>query len=205
MNRLIGYCRVSTQQQSTKIQEDILKKCGCQLIYKEKISGVKINNEIHEYDRPELNKMLNELKKGDIIVIRSVDRLGRLCYYNMKVFYEKICPKGAFLKIYNGDIIDKQQPHTIQLFLFQCMIAEAEYTAINARRTAGLLEAQRNGRYGGRLHTYKRADVQRAHYLKNKDLKVKDILKDLQVSRRTYYRMLKHDADTFQPRVSKKK
>ena len=66
----IGYARVSTTDQNLSVQIDGLEKEKCEKIYKEKLSGVR-------KDRPELQKALEELRKGDTLVVWKLDRLGR--------------------------------------------------------------------------------------------------------------------------------
>ena len=65
-----GYARVSTKDQSLNLQEDALTKSGCEKIYSEHISGAKS-------DRPELEKLIQQLREGDLIVVWKLDRLGR--------------------------------------------------------------------------------------------------------------------------------
>jgi len=65
-----GYARVSTEEQNLDRQLDILEKYGIDKLFNEKITGTKKN-------RPELDRMLSEIKKGDIIVVESLSRLGR--------------------------------------------------------------------------------------------------------------------------------
>ena len=66
----IGYARVSTQDQDLSAQLDALRKTGAQTIFKEKISGVRA-------DRPQLKKMVAALKRGDLVIVTRLDRLGR--------------------------------------------------------------------------------------------------------------------------------
>ncbi|WP_316929483.1 recombinase family protein [Arcticibacter svalbardensis] len=66
----IGYARVSTTDQNLDMQLRELQKAGCERIYKEKLSGK--NNE-----RPELQKLLSEIRKGDQVVVWKLDRIGR--------------------------------------------------------------------------------------------------------------------------------
>ena len=66
----IGYARVSTREQNLDLQIQALEESGCELIFKEKISGMADK-------RPELEKCLEHLRKGDVLVVYKLDRLGR--------------------------------------------------------------------------------------------------------------------------------
>ena len=66
----IGYARVSTRDQNLELQLDALAKAGCELVYQEKASGASAS-------RPELDKLLAQLRKGDTVYIYKLDRLGR--------------------------------------------------------------------------------------------------------------------------------
>ena len=67
---LIGYARVSTDDQDTAAQVAALKATGCERIYREKASGGR-------WDRPELHRLLDQLRKGDVLVVWKLDRLSR--------------------------------------------------------------------------------------------------------------------------------
>jgi DNA invertase Pin-like site-specific DNA recombinase len=78
---VIGYIRVSKTEQNQDLQFDSLKKAGCEKIYHEKISGASIH-------RPEYTKIISELRKGDVIVVWRIDRLGRTTYELIKLMVE---------------------------------------------------------------------------------------------------------------------
>jgi len=67
---LIGYARVSTSEQETSAQVAALKAAGCERIYREKASGGR-------WDRPELHRLMDQLRKGDVLVVWKLDRLSR--------------------------------------------------------------------------------------------------------------------------------
>jgi DNA invertase Pin-like site-specific DNA recombinase len=65
-----GYARVSTKEQNLSLQLDALQKEGCKQVYQEKISGAKAA-------RPELRRMIDQLREGDVIITWKLDRMGR--------------------------------------------------------------------------------------------------------------------------------
>ena len=66
----LGYARVSTDEQETHLQLDALRAAGCERVYEEKASGAKT-------DRPELLRLLDNARKGDVLIVWKMDRLGR--------------------------------------------------------------------------------------------------------------------------------
>src|SRR6476660_207971 len=87
---LIGYARVSTQDQDTAAQIVALKSAGCELIFQEKASGGR-------WERPELHRLLGQLRKGDIVVVWKLDRLSR-SLKDLLSLMEKIQYLGAGFK-----------------------------------------------------------------------------------------------------------
>jgi DNA invertase Pin-like site-specific DNA recombinase len=83
----IGYARVSTEDQKLTIQLEALKKAGCRRIFREKVSGA-------YRDRPELNRMLDQLREGDVITVWKLDRLARSTR-NLLEIVETIASAGA--------------------------------------------------------------------------------------------------------------
>ena len=84
---LIGYARVSTQEQDTAAQISALKIAGCELIFQEKASGGR-------WERPELHRLLEQLRKGDVVVVWKLDRLSR-SLKDVLTLLERIDQAGA--------------------------------------------------------------------------------------------------------------
>ena len=84
---LIGYARVSTQDQDTDMQIAALKSAGCELIFQDKASGGR-------WDRPELHRLFGQLRKGDALVVWKLDRLSR-SLKDVLTLMEKIAQAGA--------------------------------------------------------------------------------------------------------------
>ncbi|KAA3662713.1 MAG: recombinase family protein, partial [Chloroflexi bacterium] len=77
----IGYARVSTKDQNFVLQEDALKQAGCEKVFREIVSGAKTS-------RPVLNDLLSRLRKGDVLVVWKLDRLGRSLDHLVKLANE---------------------------------------------------------------------------------------------------------------------
>ena len=183
----IGYARVSTKEQNLSLQMDALNKEGCKKIFQEKISGAKA-------DRPELRKMIDQLREGDVIVTWKLDRLGRSIRDLINLVNE-IQDKGAGLKSLN-DSIDTTTPQGKLTFHLFASLAEFERDIIRERTKAGLEAARARGRKGGRpkglsKEAQDKAMVAETLYRQGK-LSVTEICKHLGVARSTLYKYLKY-------------
>src|ERR1700732_1897682 len=85
----IGYARVSTGEQDTAAQGAALKAAGCELIFRAKASGGR-------WDRPELHKLLSQLRKGDVLVVWKLDRLSRSLRDVLTIMERVADPKAGF-------------------------------------------------------------------------------------------------------------
>lgn len=137
---LIGYARVSTEDQSLDLQIDFLKSVGCHDIYQEKMTG-------KTKERPALKKALNALKKGDTLVCLKLDRLGR-SMKDLIDLVEKIKAKGCHFKTSDG--IDTSTHMGVFIFHIFGALAEMELGLIRERTILGLRAARERGRIGGR-------------------------------------------------------
>jgi len=175
-----GYARVSTKEQNLSLQVDALKKEGCQQIYQEKMSGAKA-------DRPELAKLIAQLRQGDIIIILKLDRLGR-SLRNLVDIVNEIQDRGAGLKSLN-DSIDTTTPHGKLTFHLFASLAEFKRDIIRERTLAGLAAARARGRKGGRpkglsKEAQNKAIIAETLY-RNEDMTITEICKHLNVARST--------------------
>lgn len=183
----IGYARVSTKDQNLSLQKDALQKEGCELFFEEKASGSKT-------DRPELRRMIDQLRKGDIVIIWKLDRLGRSLRDLVNLVTE-IQDKGAGLKSLN-DSIDTTTPQGKLTFHLFAALAEFERDIISERTKAGLDSARARGRKGGRpkglsQQAKDKAIISETLYREG-NLSVSQICQHLGVARSTFYKLLKH-------------
>jgi len=138
---LIGYARVSTNEQDTAAQAAALKKAGCELIFREKASGGR-------WDRPELHKLLGQLRKGDVLVVWKLDRLSR-SLRDMLTLMEQVQEKKAGFRSLT-EAVDTTTPAGRMMMQMVGAFAEFERAMLKERTKAGLDAARKEGRIGGR-------------------------------------------------------
>src|SRR3990167_2719326 len=183
----IGYARVSTREQNLDMQIMALEAAGCEKIYEEKVSGVKM-------DRPILNHLIKQLRPNDVLVIWKLDRLGR-SLKNLIELVQQLIERDIGLCSLN-DPIDTTNPQGRLIFNIFASLAEFERDVIRERTQAGLSAARARGRLGGRpkgLTKGAEATACAAETLyKEKKLSVMDICKKLSISKSTLYKYLRH-------------
>lgn len=138
---LIGYVRVSTNDQNTALQRNALESSGCELIFEDKMSG-------KTADRPGLKKLLRVLSEGDTLVVWKLDRLGRNMR-NLVILIEDLHQRGINFRSLT-DSIDTSTPMGRFFFHVMGALAEMERELIVERTRAGLAAARMQGRVGGR-------------------------------------------------------
>ncbi|MGE4126240.1 MAG: recombinase family protein, partial [Pusillimonas sp.] len=138
---LIGYARVSTQDQNLDLQTEALTKVGCKKIYNDKISGSRA-------ERPGLTKALEMLREGDTLVVWKLDRLGRSVKSLVDLVGE-LHQQGIQFKSLT-DAIDTGTPSGRFFFHVMASLAEMERELTVERTRAGLEVARQLGRKGGR-------------------------------------------------------
>lgn len=183
----IGYARVSTNDQSLDLQVDALKEAGCELIFQESVSGKKKN-------RPELEKLISHLRKGDSIVVWKLDRLGR-SIRDLIDLINTFESKGVGFRSLK-DNIDTTTPTGKLIFHLFAALAEFERDVISERTKAGLAAARARGRKGGRPPglSKKAEDIARLAESLYKERKrtITEICDYLDISRPTLYRYLRY-------------
>ena len=137
----IGYARVSTNDQDTATQSAALKTAGCEVIFREKASGGR-------WDRPELHKLLGQLRKGDVVTVWKLDRLSR-SLRDVLMLMERIQEKKAGFRSLT-EAIDTTTPAGRLMMQMVASFAEFERAMLKERTQAGLDSARKDGRVGGR-------------------------------------------------------
>jgi len=138
---MIGYARVSTDDQHTATQVMALKAAGCERIFREKASGGR-------WDRPELHRLLDQLRKGDVLVVWKLDRLSR-SLRDVLIIMERLGEAGAEFRSLT-EAIDTTTSAGRMMMQMVGAFAEFERAMLRERTKAGLDAARREGRTGGR-------------------------------------------------------
>lgn len=179
---LVGYARVSTQDQKPELQLDALQAAGCEKVFVEKASGA-------QRERPELKAALDYMRDGDTLVVWKLDRLAR----SMKQLIETV---EGLEEVGVGfrsltEAIDTTTAGGKLVFHVFGALAEFERSIIRERTRAGLDAARARGRKGGRPPKLKDADLKAARaMLADKSITVEEVAKHLRVSPATLYRHL---------------
>lgn len=179
---LIGYARVSTQDQNPQLQKDALSKAGCERIFEEKASGA-------QRDRPALKDALSYLRKGDTLVIWKLDRLARSLKQLLETV-ELLEQESIGLKSLTENIDTTSAGGKLVFHLFGAL-AEFERSLIRERTLAGLEAARKQGRVGGRPRSLSDEDILKAKaMLRDPDISAKEVATTMGVSVSTLYKYI---------------
>ncbi len=183
----IGYARVSTKEQNLALQVKALKSAGCTIIHKEIASGAKT-------DRPILNRILEDLRPKDTLVIWKLDRLGRSLSHLVTLVNELLNQKVSIISL--NDPIDTTTAQGKFAFNIFASLAEFERDLIKMRTKAGLDAALTKGRRGGRPKGLTKKALEKAcaaeTLYKEQKLSTRKLAAHLGISRATLYSYLKY-------------
>src|ERR1039457_2752232 len=138
--RLVGYARVSTEEQGTDPQLDELRAAGCDMVLEEHASGA-------DRGRPVLARLLREIRPGETLVVVRLDRLARSVSHLLAVI-EQLEANGAHFRSLH-DPIDTSTPQGMFSLQVLGAVAQLERALIAERTKAGLNTARARGRVGG--------------------------------------------------------
>lgn len=177
---LIGYARVSTQDQNLDLQIKALAEIGCEKIFTEKASGF-------SRERPELKKAMEYLREKDSLVVWKLDRLAR-SLKQLIATIETLNELNIGLKSLT-ESIDTNTSGGKFIFHIFGSLAEFERSIIKDRTIAGLAAAKARGKFPGRPLLLKKDDIEVAKtLLRDGKISVVDIAKRINVSPATLYR-----------------
>lgn len=182
MGELLGYARVSTTDQDASLQVDALNEAGCFKVFVDTTSGALD-------ERPQLQRLREQLRPGDTVVVWRLDRLGRSIRHLIDTMTELNDQGVGFRSLTEN--IDTTTPGGRLVFHLFAALAEFERDLIRDRTKAGLAAARARGRLGGRPPVLSADQVRTARRMYDQqDMTVAQIGRVLGVSRATIYRVL---------------
>lgn len=144
-----GYARVSTVEQNPERQEAALRDAGCEIIYTDKASG-------KDFDRPKWRTLLRRLRKGDLLIVKSIDRLGRN-YRDILETWRDLMKRGVAVAVLDMPLLDTRGTkdltgQVIADIVLQLLsyVAETERDFIKQRQAEGIRLAKARGVKFGR-------------------------------------------------------
>jgi DNA invertase Pin-like site-specific DNA recombinase len=179
---LIGYARVSTEDQDLTVQRAALKEAGCRRVYEEKVSGAR-------RDRPQLARLLDQPREGDVVVVHRLDRLARSTRDLLEIA-ELLRDAGAGLRSLGEPWADTTSPAGRMVLTVFAGIAEFERALIHQRTSAGRAAARRRGVRFGRPSKLAAEQIALARRLIEEGRSAREVARMFKVHRATLYRAL---------------
>jgi DNA invertase Pin-like site-specific DNA recombinase len=176
----VGYARVSTEDQSLDLQRPRLSTAGCEKLFEEKISGAKRN-------RPELEKLLGEIRAKDVLVVTRLDRLARSTA-ELLAIAERLIEKEAGLQSLDEPWVDTASPSGRMVLTVFGGIAEFERALIRQRTQDGLIDARKRGVAFGRPPKMRPDQQKLARELINQGRSISQVARTFNVHPASIYR-----------------
>ncbi len=178
----IGYKRVSTNGQRLDRQTDILNEYGVEKIFEEKVTGTK-------RERQQLNNMLDQLRKGDVVIVADLTRLSRSTKDLFEIV-ETINSKGAEIKSLKETWLDTTTPQGKLLFTIFAGLSQFERDLIADRTKGGLISARNRGAKLGRPHKFNDKKETILQMYNSNDYSINDIINTTGISKTSLYRLV---------------
>lgn len=182
--KILGYGRVSTLEQSTDIQRDALLAAGVEKLFLDKYTGTKSS-------RPELDKLREYMREGDTVCVLKIDRLARSTRDLLNLVQE-FADAGVTLRVLEQNIDTSTSEGKFLLNVLSA-VAELERDMIVARTKQGLAAAKAKGRIGGRKPKLSKLQIDQVRDFYETGKSVSDIAALFNVSRASVYRALEHN------------
>jgi len=179
---IIGYCRVSTIEQNLDRQIDAMKESGVEKIFTEKATGKKS-------DRPELMRMMDQLRDGDIVIVSELTRLSRSTK-DLFAIVEQIQSRGANIRSLKETWLDTTTPHGKLMFTIFAGLSQFEADLTAQRTRDGLAAARARGRLGGRPRVDSDKSSMAIKMYHSGEFTMEQICKNCSIGKSTLYRLL---------------
>ena len=181
---LVGYARVSANHQNLDRQLALLRAAGCKRVFKEKESGRE------GVRRPELERAIQELGPGDVLVLAEWDRATRSMLDGIRII-ERVAARGATLKALDREWLDLTTPIGKGILAFLSALAEDERARILARANGGRAAARKRGvRFGPKPRLAPHQEREAARMVRDQGLSLRAVAHHYHVGHSTIVRAL---------------
>lgn len=180
----IGYIRVSTQEQNTIRQEVLMESLGVDEVYIDRMSGKNAN-------RPELQKMMEYVRKGDTVIVESISRFARNTR-DLLELVERLTVKGVEF-VSRKEAIDTTTPTGKFMLTIFGAVAELEREYILQRQREGIAIAKQQGKYTGRKPIDAPEFEQVTAKWRNGTITAVEAMRQLHMTKTTFYRRMKQN------------
>lgn len=181
----IGYIRISTIDQNTTRQELLMEQLGVDEVYIDRMSGKNTN-------RPELQKMMEYVRKGDTVIVESISRFARNTRDLLELI-EKLTAKGVEF-VSKKEAIDTTTPTGKFMLTVVGAVAELEREYILQRQREGIAIAKANGVYKGRKSLQPPEFEKVTAKWRNGQITAAEAMRQLGMSKSTFYRRVKEQS-----------
>ena len=178
----IGYSRVSTQEQNTMRQEALMETLDVDEVYIDRMSGKNTN-------RPELQKMMEYVRRGDTVIVESISRFARNTR-DLLELVERLTAKGVEF-VSKKEAIDTTTPTGKFMLTVFGAVAELEREYILQRQREGIAIAKANGIYRGRKPIQRPEFNQVVSLWRSGELTAAEAMRRLDMKSSTFYRRAK--------------
>jgi len=178
-----GYMRVSTIDQNLDRQEEALKEAGCEKIFFERVTGTKMK-------RPELTKLLEQLREGDTVVITDLTRLSRSTS-DLISLVKQFTEKGVSLKSLKEDWLDNTSAQGKLMFTIFSGLVQFELDLTSERTIEGMAIAKSKGKKIGRKAVDQEQIEYAFHLLDKGNITITEVAEKVGITRMTLHRYIK--------------
>ena len=178
----VGYVRVSTDEQNTARQEEMMKHMGVEKVFVEKISG-------KDTDRPELQALLDYVREGDTVVVESYSRFARSTRDLLNLLYQLESKGVEFISVKEN--FDTSTPQGELMLTIFAGLAQFEREVMLQRQREGIEIAKAAGKYKGRRKKQIPDFMDYYKKVQTGDMTVTKACEELRISRSTWYHHLK--------------
>lgn len=178
----VGYVRVSSQGQNTARQEVLMQELGVERIFIDKQSG-------KDTSRPELNKMMDFVREGDVVIVESISRFAR-CTRDLLELVEQLTEKKVEF-ISKKEALDTSTPSGRFVLTIFGAVAQLEREYLLQRQKEGIAIAKQEGKYKGRKPLIRPELDSVIAIWENGEITAVEAMRRLRMSKTTFYRIVR--------------